>query len=173
MAKKRPTFYIVFLLGMFLADSFAHGQIKIPSRKKKIENYPCKTCHRTGLSKKYAFSPKDLEAIQKIEDHEGMIYEHMPEVWDCFLCHHSKKPNSLNLLDGTPISYNEVSTLCAQCHGIIKRDWNEGLHGKQIGSWGGEKTRSACTECHDAHHPKFPNMQAVPPQRPSERRHKY
>lgn len=151
------------LVGAVLGTSLAEAQIQISRRTPKIENYPCKVCHGAALSKKNAFSPKDLERFQKVEEHEGMVFQHMPEVWNCYLCHSYQQPNALNLLDGTLLSYNDAPTLCGQCHGIVKRDWDQAFHGKVSGGWKGERTKFACTDCHDAHNPKFPKMTAFPP----------
>ena len=49
--------------------------------------------------------------------------------------------------------------LCGQCHGIVKRNWDRGMHGKQVGGWK-NSSRMECVRCHNPHDPKFKKMKA-------------
>lgn len=89
------------------------------------------------------------------------MFKHMPEHTDCRVCHSSKQPDRLNLLDGTLIGYDEMPRLCGQCHGKIEFEWGKGLHGKTVGSWRDQRSRLLCAECHEPHAPKFRSMEAI------------
>jgi len=59
-----------------------------------------------------------------------------------------------------------VMTLCSQCHGPQRRDYNMGLHGGMNGYWDltkGGRTRNTCINCHDPHAPAFPLVMPVLP----------
>ena len=91
---------------------------------------------------------------------------HFPEAGKCQLCHlnrNDKAPYRLLTGDKT----NSIPELCGQCHGIVKRDWDRGSHGKQIGGWKTPQEAALCTKCHEPHHPKFRLMKALKsPRRP-------
>lgn len=128
-------------------------QIKILSRIEKLQTYPCTQCHK-GIK----INVVDKEVYDK---HPGLKFKHLSEVRLCRTCHDPANPNHLVLLNGTSITFDEVPQLCGQCHGKIGFNWTRGLHGKQVGSWNGEKTRWVCTECHNPHAPKYKPMETV------------
>ncbi|HLD73419.1 MAG TPA: hypothetical protein VJB34_00760 [Bdellovibrionota bacterium] len=140
---------------------FAGPHIEIVPRENKIKNFPCMECHKQSLSK----------AVKNKKDHRELVLKHMPEVGACFLCHSKTEPNKLNLLEGQKLGFNEAYTLCGQCHGLRLAEWRESIHGKQKGSWAGDKIKLSCTECHDAHNPKFPKFKAVPPPKRPKKAH--
>lgn len=79
----------------------------------------------------------------------------------CLKCHQHKDGKSLILLTGELIAKDRVVELCGQCHGVIKRNWSLGIHGKKINSWTKSGERIVCIICHKPHEPKFPKMKAV------------
>ena len=95
--------------------------------------------------------------------HTELKFDHYKSIKNCFLCHNQKDPDSLLLITKEVISFDQSFKLCSQCHGEKSRDWEMGMHGRQIGSWKGTKFRSTCTDCHNPHHPKFPQIIADPP----------
>jgi predicted CXXCH cytochrome family protein len=85
----------------------------------------------------------------------------------CFNCHNPAKLNELVTRDGTKLTLDHATPLCASCHGPTYRDWEAGVHGRTTGHWNramGEITREDCTSCHDPHAPAFPQL--IPLRRP-------
>ncbi|MBI2026966.1 MAG: hypothetical protein HYS98_04075 [Deltaproteobacteria bacterium] len=134
-------------------------EITIRKRSPVLHNYPCTQCHRATLSRNLK---PDIKSRQP-ENHKTLILKHMPEVTNCYLCHNNRSSNELHLLEGQSINYDQSAQLCSQCHGIEAADWREGLHGAQRGSWKFDAERLSCVECHNPHHPTFPQYRALPP----------
>lgn len=84
---------------------------------------------------------------------------------NCTKCHLKNGDAKLVLLTGDSILIKQVPELCGQCHGIMKRDWERGSHGKKIKSWTNSGEKLICTDCHAHHNPKFPSFKAQPPQK--------
>lgn len=145
---------------VLLLKAYGQDSISIVPREGKFKNYPCKECHKKAWTNKREFTKENFNKMKK---HKEISYKHMPEVTNCFLCHSYNDADQLNLLDGKKIHYNDVTILCGQCHGLRKKEWEEGFHGFQRGKWNGPKERFSCIECHEPHHPKFPLMKAFPP----------
>lgn len=96
---------------------------------------------------------------------ETPVIKHFPEASKCATCHIRADDNTnFRLLTGDKA--NSVPEMCGQCHGIVKRDWDLGIHGKQVGGWK-QSTPLVCTSCHNPHDPKFKLMKALKaPNRP-------
>ena len=136
------------------ADEWRDPDVTLLSRTPKLKTFPCTKCHqqlRLGV-----FSENE-----KVKEHTGLTFKHMAEVRECKICHNPHNPDQLILADGTPVSYDEMPRVCGQCHGKIEYEWNRGMHGKQVGSWNGQKIRWMCAECHEPHAPKFRSYEAV------------
>jgi hypothetical protein len=83
----------------------------------------------------------------------------------CFNCHDRKNRNRLALRGGRTIPYSEVARLCAKCHGPTYRDWQQGTHGRTMGSWDQadpSMRRLRCSECHDPHAPAYDPLRPLP-----------
>jgi len=130
-----------------------------------MDNFPCMECHKNINNAQAIFPLKT--------PHHNMTFKHMDSIKNCYLCHDKKDRDKLVLQDGTKIGFDKSYLQCASCHGEKIRDWKNGIHGKQIGSWNGKKYRSSCATCHDAHTPKFPQFVADPgPVHPNPKKHK-
>lgn len=84
---------------------------------------------------------------------------------NCFNCHDRDDRERLTSRSGETFGYQEVATLCRQCHGPIYRDWTRGVHGKTLGFWNtdaGEQRRLTCSACHDPHAPAYPSFAPLP-----------
>lgn len=148
-------FFISFivLLNFSVPEGIASSDYEVLPRTNKIEKFPCTKCHKTY---KLGLVESSLN-----KDHPKLVFQHMPEVKNCALCHDAQNPNRLNLLTGVKISLDETFRLCGQCHGKIEYSWALGQHGRLGGSWSGMKTQLSCTACHDPHRPKFQPMTTV------------
>lgn len=82
---------------------------------------------------------------------------------NCKKCHIQNSSKSLIKLTGEPSIVEKTPEICGQCHGIMKRNWEVGTHGKRINSWTKSGEKLICTKCHDPHKPKFPKFVAKPP----------
>ncbi len=83
----------------------------------------------------------------------------------CLNCHDQNDREKLTLRNGGLVGYDQVESLCAQCHGPIHRDWEQGSHGKTIGYWDtnlGEAEKFSCADCHDPHSPTYDPMPPLP-----------
>jgi len=116
--------------------------------------FPCMTCHATmeknGTRRELAF-----------HDEQQSIFSHDAEHRWCLDCHDLNNRDVLRLASGAPVPFTESYRLCGQCHGDKFRDWRQGVHGKRIGQWNGEKTYFLCVNCHNPHSPGFRGVQTV------------
>ncbi|MGJ8639471.1 MAG: cytochrome c3 family protein [Opitutaceae bacterium] len=118
----------------------------------------CATCHTTR-EPAATRSSEDLD-----EFHQGLVMQHGD--LSCLSCHNSENYDTLKLADGTTVGFENVMQLCAQCHGPQSRDYRNGSHGGMSGFWDmskGPRQRNACTVCHDAHAPAYPQLMPVFP----------
>ncbi len=112
---------------------------------------PCAICHALRVSRRTPTEMPDLR-----EFHSGMTLGHGPIV--CRSCHVDGRVDALRLASGDTIGMTEVMTLCGQCHGPQRRDYDQGLHGGMRGHWDltrGPRERNSCVDCHDPHAPRF------------------
>jgi hypothetical protein len=116
----------------------------------------CSECHALFPSPEVPRSP--------LLQHVGIVLNHGLND-RCYNCHALENRDLLVLRDGTTLGYGEVPRLCAQCHGTVYRDWQNGTHGRTNGYWdrtAGEPVRLSCTQCHDPHSPKYPRFVPLP-----------
>jgi len=121
----------------------------------------CSTCHTTTEPNVTRQTAHDLQP-----PHQGLEYAHGSLT--CLSCHNASNYDTLRLADGRSMEYPDVMTLCAQCHGTQKRDFDHGSHGGMTGHWDltrGGRLRNNCLNCHDPHHPAFPLVRPVLPPR--------
>ena len=154
--------YIKMVIGfcIFINLQSLNAQINISTRKGSIKLFPCLECHKNIQN--------NSTLKQQIHDwppsHQAIQFKHMKTVKECSICHFSKNLNHLTNLDGIKIiSFDESFKLCLQCHGEKTKEFEMGIHGKQVGKWSGAKVRFNCVECHDPHSPKIRPMFAFPP----------
>lgn len=121
----------------------------------------CSSCHTTTKPNLENRSTADLDQF-----HQGLKYVHGN--LSCLSCHNPKNYDTLHLADGHQVEFTDVITLCSQCHGPQRRDYEQGLHGGMNGYWDrtrGGRTRNTCINCHDPHAPLFPLVMPVLPPR--------
>lgn len=83
----------------------------------------------------------------------------------CAACHDATDRAALHLADGRTIALLDAMTLCAQCHGPQKRDYDHGAHGGMRGHWDlarGPRERNHCVACHEPHAPAFGRFSPAP-----------
>lgn len=100
-----------------------------------------------------------MKAPDKRTFHQTHVLAH--GALQCRACHNPPNMDVLHLADGATVPFGEVVTLCGQCHGSQKRDFDHGAHGGMNGHWDltrGPRVRSACVVCHDPHAPKIPQV---------------
>lgn len=134
----------------------AGGTFRVPPPPfSEEEIFPCSECHA------------DMEVNRErreLEDfHDDIHLEHGPADRWCFDCHNPDDRDSLRLVNGTLIGFDESYRLCGQCHGTIYRDWREGIHGRRVGYWNGAKSYLLCAHCHNPHSPRFRPLKPLPP----------
>lgn len=115
----------------------------------------CQTCHATRVANFENRTPNDLD-----EFHRGLEFTHGSV--SCLSCHNSDNYDSLKLADQSRVEFVDVMTLCSQCHGTQRRDYDHGAHGGMNGYWDltkGPRIRNNCVDCHAPHVPGFPKMQ--------------
>jgi hypothetical protein len=151
-----PRFFWVGFL-VFLLPAFGFSQsfqpFEVENRTNKIMSFPCSKCHNGNkIITKYNIK-KPFHDIQ---------IKHKVGNRNCYDCHSNHNYNMLTLRTGKEVSFNTSQNLCGQCHGIVKRDWDLGIHGKRLGGWMKNYRKMLCIECHNPHNPTFPKMQALP-----------
>ncbi len=121
----------------------------------------CSSCHTTTKPNLETRSAADLDQF-----HQGLKYNHGNLT--CLSCHNSSNYDTLRMADTRPVEFTDVMTLCSQCHGPQRRDYDRGLHGGMNGYWDrtrGGRTRNNCITCHDPHTPVYPLVMPVLPPR--------
>lgn len=121
----------------------------------------CSSCHTTTKPNLDNRSSTDLDQF-----HQGLKYVHGN--LSCLSCHNSQNYETLRLADTRSVEFSDSMTLCSQCHGPQRRDYDRGLHGGMNGHWDltrGGRTRNTCINCHDPHAPAFPLVMPVLPPR--------
>ena len=121
--------------------------------------YTCSTCHLEDLTSEPKKSHLPFGA------HMDMFFTHGLNL-RCLNCHHADYPDAFTDHDGSVISKDEPVLLCRKCHGVTYRDWKVGIHGRSNGFWSkalGPQKKLACDQCHNPHHPKFPDLKPMPP----------
>ena len=159
---------VVGVLSLTLALARGEASTDVPSERSAgtpevltSDLYPCSQCH--------ADSESDVSAATSDFHTDKTISGHGEPLRGCFDCHNAKDLDGLRLVSGDPIEFQEVDTLCGQCHGKIYLAWKAGAYGKRTGAWNGDKRYYSCSECHDPHQPTFAAIEPDPaPMRPSE-----
>lgn len=120
-------------------------------------NASCSSCHATTKPNIETRSSAELDQF-----HQGLKYVHGKLT--CLSCHNANNYDTLRLADSRAVQFADVMTLCSQCHGPQRRDYDVGLHGGMNGHWDltkGGRTRNICVNCHDPHAPAFPLVMPV------------
>ena len=114
----------------------------------------CSTCHSVREP-----NHANVAAATLDEFHQGMTFDHGKLA--CYACHHPDDAGALRLADGASLPYEDVMTLCSQCHGPQATAFAHGAHGGMTGHWDlsrGPQVKNNCIDCHDPHAPAFPRM---------------
>lgn len=171
LVEARAQSYGITTVGMpttptVLTEAFSHDGVPA--------EVACVTCHTTRTPDRTNRREEDLDLF-----HQGLIVEHGG--MSCLSCHNSENYDTLKLADGTAVGFEQTMLLCAQCHGPQTRDYTKGSHGGMTGYWDltrGPRERNACTVCHDAHAPAYPQLMPVfapkdivPPEHPAYESH--
>ena len=120
----------------------------------RVGQVACSTCHSV---RKPNLENRDSTTLN--EFHQGLKVGHGKLA--CYACHNPDDADSLRSADGTKIPYQDVMTLCSQCHGPQATSFAHGAHGGMIGFWDlslGPQMKNNCIDCHDPHSPSFPKM---------------
>lgn len=114
----------------------------------------CSTCHAVRQANLENKSPATLD-----EFHRGMAFNHGSIT--CYACHNPNEMDALRLADGSSLAFENVLTLCAQCHSKQAESFAHGAHGGMNGHWDlsrGPQMKNNCIDCHDPHAPQYPMM---------------
>ncbi|QDV62535.1 cytochrome c3 family protein [Crateriforma conspicua] len=114
----------------------------------------CSTCHSVRQPNLENKTPETLD-----EFHQGLVVNHGKLA--CYACHNPEDSDSLKLADGTKVAYQDVMTMCSQCHGPQATAFAHGAHGGMNGHWDltrGPQMKNNCVDCHDPHSPAYPKM---------------
>ena len=122
----------------------------VEKRTDKIGRFNCSECHTVPLAGMKLPEPGLVRAHWEIELHHAS-----EQIMTCQTCHASNAMDSVQLLGGENISFNESYRLCAGCHSTQAADWVGGAHGKRRGSWALPRVVASCTSCHNPHDPGF------------------
>ncbi len=123
----------------------------------KAVRVSCGSCHATTAPNIETRTAAELDQF-----HQGLKYAHGHLT--CLSCHNAQDYDRLRMADSRPVDFTDSMTLCSQCHGPQRRDYDMGLHGGMNGHWDlakGGRTRNTCVNCHDPHAPAFPVVMPV------------
>ncbi|MFO0630061.1 MAG: cytochrome c3 family protein [Polyangiales bacterium] len=133
----------------------ADASVTVAARSGSTPTFPCMArCHT-------ARTPDPRRRVMQAF-HVGKVLRHGPTLAWCDRCHDPRDLDRLRLLSGDPVSFDDASTLCGQCHAEKHQDWSRGVHGVQTGSWLHARVRRSCVACHDPHDPHRPRFEALP-----------
>ncbi len=116
----------------------------------------CMECH--ALFENTKMVPRNISR------HRNIVLDHGVNN-NCFNCHDAERRDRLAMGGGKTVGYDEVSQFCGKCHGPTWRNWQRGIHGKDIGSWSADdprRVRYECTDCHDPHAPAYSLVLPLP-----------
>ncbi len=120
----------------------------------RIGSVACSTCHAVRKP-----NLENVSAATLDEFHQGMTFHHGKIT--CYACHNPDDSDALRLADGKSVAYENVLTLCAQCHSKQAESFAHGAHGGMNGHWDltrGPQMKNNCIDCHDPHAPTYPKM---------------
>lgn len=118
----------------------------------------CVTCHAPGAGKAFA---QLAEATEDFHKHVELTHGDL----SCASCHVPGAPQELHTAAGERFPIVEAMTLCSQCHGPQRRNYDHGAHGGMRGHWDlqrGPRQRNDCVACHAAHAPAHPQVTPLP-----------
>jgi Doubled CXXCH motif (Paired_CXXCH_1) len=143
-------------------DRTGTTQYPVPKPPFSKDMFPCTRCH--DKLDDYNPTPRPLLAM-----HTNIRLVHGSREQWCYDCHNPSYRDKLRLASGRLVSFETSYELCGQCHGEKLRDWRNGIHGRRIGCWNGQRQYLLCVNCHDPHAPRFKPMHPRPrPKRPDE-----
>jgi len=120
----------------------------------RVGNVACSACHSLRQPN------LDNETAATLDEfHQGMTCDHGSIA--CYACHNPNDSDVLRLADGSSVAYENVMTLCSQCHGMQADSFTHGAHGGMNGHWDlgrGPQRKNNCIDCHDPHAPRYPKM---------------
>ena len=133
--------------------------------KEDLSDYDCYGCHEKSKP-----PPIRYDANHKIvvpQEHSDIVMGHGAHDRNnlCFNCHNEQNLLTLQVRDGTEVSFDNIPPLCGSCHGPTYRDWENGAHGRTSGYWNrslGSIQRLSCANCHNPHAPRIPTREPAP-----------
>ncbi len=134
---------------------------KLATNREEISGSPvaiaCATCHSAGSQPAFV----NRKGVVK-EFHKHVSLRHAG--LQCKSCHVEARPDRLHDTSGTEFSILDSMRLCSQCHGLIRRSYDNGAHGGMRGYWDlqrGPRERNDCITCHSPHRPAYPKVAPV------------
>jgi len=147
---------VVFLAALLAMASAAYAG---HSSTGELAFYPCTDCHPVVLGadgKPTKPLPVDMEQHQIVLEVHDILGD---DDKACLACHDdpSRDPGQLIMPDGSlePIT-GDVSRVCQRCHFEKYREWQEGVHGRDM-------PKCSAAGCHDPHTPSWIYVPALPP----------
>jgi predicted CXXCH cytochrome family protein len=126
----------------------------------------CAECHPANDPVKLEYDADNNVILPKAHLRLGeMAHGSVLRNEDCYTCHDPNQLDQLHTAEGTRLTLDNATLLCAGCHGTTYRDWQAGAHGRRSGYWDqsrGELLRQGCTSCHDPHAPVFTPLIPMP-----------
>lgn len=133
----------------------------------------CATCHGQNDATTESLAERAL-ATSKSTDGKRIMHAELELVHgdlQCSSCHEAESPDLLHSSDGAQFALSESMRLCSQCHGLIRKAYDNGAHGGMRGYWDlqrGPRARNTCIACHNPHSPAHP--QIIPVAGPKDKR---
>lgn len=133
----------------------------------------CDECHSTAKPVKLQYTDDNTVIIPEAHKNlAAMAHGRNFRNENCYTCHEQNQLDHLHTPEGSELTFEQATLLCAGCHGPTYRDWEVGIHGRVSGYWNrqlGPATRQQCVSCHDPHAPAFTGLIPMPPPHPSGR----
>lgn len=135
----------------------------------------CVTCHGQGGDTSESLAERAIASKDaRKPTGERIMHTELQFVHgelQCSSCHEADSPNLLHSSDGQTFALEESMRLCSQCHGLIRKAYDNGAHGGMRGYWDlqrGPRERNTCIACHNPHNPAHP--QIIPVAGPKDKR---
>ena len=150
--------FLVVTTVAFASESLPTALTKLKPRALAPRTDECQLCHIKRVSREIFIPKKNATELEHFE----INISHGSLKKNCNDCHDVNNSNKLV----SPGTFENTSLLCSRCHSDQYVRWQNGSHGKKMGSWTEDGVYLHCIDCHNPHAVSFKPMEARPAPKP-------